>query len=42
MSYQKYLSGSQKRKLAEERRGSKDIVQKGTMLKFLRYEHGNT
>jgi len=44
MSYRKYLSGSQKRKLAEERsqkrklaeerRGSKDIAQKEIMLKF--------
>jgi len=44
MSYRKYLLGSQKRKLAEERsqkrklaeerRGSKDIAQKETMLKF--------
>src|SRR6218665_3014915 len=32
MSYRKYLSGSQKRKLAEERRCSKDIAQKGLCL----------
>jgi len=36
------LSGSQKIELAEERRGSEDPAQKGSMLKLLRYEHGNT
>ena len=42
MSYRKYWSGSHKRKLAEERRGSEDAAHKGSMLKCLRYEHGNT
>jgi len=36
------LSGSQKKELAEDRRGSEDAVQKRSMLKFLRYEHRNT
>ena len=42
MSYRKYWSGCQKRKLADERSGSEDAAQEGSMLKFLRYEHGNT
>ena len=43
MSYRKYLGGSQKRKLAEERRESEDrpSAQKALFL-GLSYEYGNT
>jgi len=43
MSYRKYLGGSQKRKLAEERRESEDrpTAQKALFL-GLSYEYGNT